>query len=224
MLDAPRIDAGPAHDRETPLRLRALAAAHLVAQPGCAPFLPALDGTAAPRGRAPLAAGTADASAHLPEVLAHATPATLPLVAAVAGAGEALDWWNAYEPDAPCGENYAERSAASLLCGPGGPISGGAGRAGFFYLREGVTYLPHAHAADEIYAILAGRAHYWSPQGWREAGPGDMVHTPSRSWHGMRTDLGPVLILWAWIGEGLDETPVFLGDVGFPEVQGLSPP
>ena len=165
-------------------RLHDLARAYIATRAACAAFLPALEGR--PES-AELALGAADhIAAHVAEVGAMTSETTAALTAEVIARRGDVSWWNAYDHDAPeVGANYADRTAACLISG-----EGGAGRAGFFFLREGVAYAPHAHAPDEIYAILAGRARFWTEAGWREAGAGEVIHTPSWTWHGLRTDLG----------------------------------
>ena len=195
--------------------LHSLARAHIAARPDCAAYLPALDGPIAPKGAAALATGSANGVfAHLPEMAALATPETQALTDAVIAARDDLDWWSAYADDDPKpGANYQQRTCSCLYTG-----DGAAGRSGFFFLRQGVEYAPHAHGPDEIYAIIAGRARFWTEAGWREAGAGEVIHTPSWSWHGMTTPDGPVLILWAWRGVDLDSPPRFLRDDGaFPD-------
>ncbi|MGB0508302.1 MAG: dimethylsulfonioproprionate lyase family protein [Pikeienuella sp.] len=165
------------------------------------------------RGPAPLAKKDAGhVAAHLPEMDEYKGDGTAKLVSALTENYQLLDWWNAYDDDTPSGEGFKDATASSLLVGPGAPFTSKTGRAGFFYLRNGLTYAPHNHAPDEIYAILAGQADFWSESdGWRRAGPGEIIHTPSWSWHGMKTQNGPVLILWAWTGGGLDTEPSFEG-------------
>ena len=186
--------------------LQSLSRTHIAARPDCAAYLPAIDGPIAPKGAAALANGSANGVfAHLPEMAPLAAPETQALTDAIIAARDDLDWWSAYADDDPTpGRNYAARTCSCLLTG-----AGPEGRAGFFYLREGVEYELHAHAPDEIYAILAGRARFRTDAGWREAGAGEVIHTPSWSWHGMETTLGPVLILWAWVGNDLDAPPRF---------------
>lgn len=167
----------------------------------------------ATRSPAPLAKKDAsNVVSHIKELQGQAVDRSAELVDTLISRPTSLDWWNAYDDDTPSGQGFSESTAASLLVGPGAPYTCDTGRSGFFYLRQGLTYLPHNHEPDEIYAVVAGRASFWSESGgWRIAGAGEIIHTPRWSWHGMKTDLGPVLILWAWVGAGLDTEPGFKG-------------
>ena len=191
--------------------LRAKAVEDMSARTGCAPYLAAFRGARVDEGDA--------VSTRLRGRDARATAAHMEEAASVVGGGSTLAgamiaarsrllWRCGYADDVAAGDNYHERAAAAVLCGPGAPFEGGTpeapGRGGVFFVREGVRYAPHMHAPDEIYAIVAGRARFWSEAGWREAGAGETIFTPSWAPHGMETTMGPVLILWAWIGDGLD--------------------
>ncbi|MEM0942795.1 MAG: dimethylsulfonioproprionate lyase family protein [Pseudomonadota bacterium] len=189
----------------------------LKARPDCAAYLPAFAGEANPvPGEAGLKWGPAGSvAASIPEVMPHASGETRALTRAVVKARSRVDWWNAYDPAAPGGRGFATRSAACLLCGPGGAFTAPHGRAGFFYLREGVEYAPHRHRPREIYVLLAGQARFWNEAtGWCWAGPGAVIHTPEESWHAMATPAGPVLILWCWIGEDFEGRPIFRDQTG----------
>jgi quercetin dioxygenase-like cupin family protein len=98
----------------------------------------------------------------------------------------------------------------TTLAGEGAVFAAAEGRAGLFAMRAGADYAAHGHAPRELYAILSGRARYWDERaGWREYGPGGAFVTPAWRWHAMRTDEQPVLILWAWTGEGMMQRPRF---------------
>lgn len=140
---------------------------------------------------------------------ALASAETRPLVEALNQRRADLNWWSTYTEADMAGRGMASGMAACLFCGPGAPFDTPDGRAGFFYVKGDVEYAAHRHEPTEIYAVLAGRARFWSEAtGWAEAGAGDVIHTPSWSWHAMTTDRGPVLIMWAWMGEAYDDYPV----------------
>jgi mannose-6-phosphate isomerase-like protein (cupin superfamily) len=197
--------------------LRRLAAAHLRAQADCAPYLGVLENaessdTQRPKPGVPRADHVAE---HLPEILAAAAPETRALTEAVIAARGKLMWWNPYKEGQPAGRNFYDRAAGCLLAGQGGPFVSETGRSGFFFIRQGVEYAPHAHEPREIYAVLAGRARFWDDvSGWSTAGAGTVVHTPAHSWHAMETPDSPVLILWAWVGDGLHDLPRFRDATG----------
>jgi mannose-6-phosphate isomerase-like protein (cupin superfamily) len=198
-------------------RLRQRAADFLRGREGCAPYLEVVDNAAPsdsqrPKPGVPRAEHVAE---HMPEVLAHAAPETSALTEAVVALRDKLLWWNPYKAGQPAGRNFYDRAAGCLLAGAGGPFVPASGRSGFFFIRQGVEYAPHAHEPREIYAVLAGRARFWDDvNGWATAGAGEVVHTPAHSWHAMETPDSPVLILWAWVGEGLHDLPRFRDDTG----------
>ena len=190
--------------------LHHLCKSHLAARPDCALYLPAFSG-----GRSDHAstsslkrADTGGLEARIAEIPDRATARTKPIVEAVNKHREALDWWSTYTEADMAGKGMADGMAACLFCGPGAPFYAPDGRAGFFYVRGDVEYAAHRHEPAEIYAILAGRARFWNEAtGWVEAGAGDIIHTPSWSWHAMTTTSGPVLIMWSWIGSAYDDFP-----------------
>ncbi len=191
-------------------KLHRLCKTHLTAHPDCAAYLPAFSG--ARSGQTTTSslkrADTGGLEAGIADMRDFATVQTRPLVEAINAHRKALDWWSTYTEADMAGEGMADGMAACLFCGPGAPFDAPDGRAGFFYVRENVEYAAHRHEPTEIYAILAGRARFWNEAtGWAEAGAGDIIQTPSWSWHAMTTTSGPVLIMWAWIGAAYDDYP-----------------
>ncbi|MCP3969578.1 MAG: cupin domain-containing protein [Rhodobacteraceae bacterium] len=184
--------------------------AYLRNRPDCTAFWPTVEtrpdharrasSLAAMRAPCPM-----DGLADLP---GNATPATQPLTRTVIDAAGSLDWVQVYKPGDPVGRGKIDRTAVSLLTGPGTEYCPEQGICGFYYLLPGVEYAAHAHPPREIYAILSGTARYWNERsGWETRGPGDVIHTPEWSWHAMTTVNEPVLILWAWIGDAIDRAP-----------------
>ena len=154
--------------------------------------------------------------AHMAPVAETACDASHELVEALLHHRDVLDWFQVYKTGDAVGKGKMDRTAVSLLAGPGAAFEPKHGRMGFYFLRDGVEYAPHAHAPREIYAVLSGTARYWTPDdGWVTRGAGDVIHQPSWQWHAMTTCIEPVLILWAWIGDDLDTAPVLReGDKG----------
>ena len=191
-------------------QLHDLCKAHLAARPDCAAYLPAFAGKSTGiSGPSPLKrADSGGLEAGVADLADAATDETRPLVDGVAHNRTSLDWWSTYTEADMAGRGMATGMSACQFCGPGAPFDAPDGRAGFFYVKDDVEYAAHRHEPDEIYAILAGRARFWNEAtGWAEAGAGDIIQTPSWSWHGMTTDQGPVLIMWAWIGADYDVYP-----------------
>ena len=193
-------------------RLHEFCRSYLATRRDCGAYSPIFGGArshqaAPPRLKRADTNGLEAAIAKMPE---KANPAARPLVEAIDAHRPALDWWSTYTEADMAGRGMATGMAACLFCGPGAPFEAPDGRAGFFYVRNDVEYAAHRHEPAEIYAVLAGRARFWNEAtGWCEAGAGEVIHTPSWSWHAMTTDRGPVLIMWAWIGDGYDVYPEF---------------
>ena len=184
--------------------------AYLQARPDCEAYLSTVDATPGTHaGRPDLAALDCLCPLEgMPALSQTTAPASHRLTEALLAAREALSWFQVYQSGDPVGKGKIDRTAVSMLAGPGAPYAARHGQVGFYYLLEGVEYAAHAHAPREIYAILSGRARYWSEAGgWVTRGPGDVIHTPEWSWHAMTTAWEPVLILWAWVGEELSRAP-----------------
>lgn len=198
-------------------RLHELCHTYLADRPECAVYLTAFDGAAAdvsiPSSLKRAETNGLEAAIDAMPPLASAT--TKPIVDALGGLRHNLSWWSTYTEADMAGRGMASGMAACLFCGPGAPFDARDGRAGFFYVKDDVEYAAHRHEPNEIYAILAGRARFWNEAtGWVEAGAGDVIHTPSWSWHAMTTTEGPVLIMWVWMGVEYDDYPVIRDATG----------
>lgn len=61
-----------------------------------------------------------------------------------------------------------------------GDDTGGAFALGLVTARPGGGPPPHRHRReDELFIVLTGRLEAWTPSGWSEAGPGDVVFLPA---------------------------------------------
>jgi len=174
------------------------------AEPEAAALIELLDGldAATPAGAA---AGVPTAElqpvcVRLPEALALAPAETAGLVSLVDVLAPALPWARA--PAASTPAEYYQGHAYAMLVGDGGFVPADGFMLGLFLLAPGLFYPNHAHAADELYYLLSGRAQ-WQKSGGAFAGfgPGELVAMPSMTPHAIRTGSEPVLILWAWYGD-----------------------
>ena len=184
--------------------------AYLHTRPDCEAYWPTAEAKPAPgAGRPDLAKTPCQCPLDgLPDLLETASTATQALTDVVIAAADDLHWFQVYTTDQPVGKGKVDRTAVSMLAGPGARFTPQDGQIGFYYLLPGVEYAAHRHAPREIYAILSGTARYWNEaSGWDTRGPGDVIHTPEWSWHAMTTVWEPVLILWAWVGAELDRAP-----------------
>lgn len=91
--------------------------------------------------------------------------------------------------------------AVATLLGPEAPIRSDSLLFGLFYQRPESYYALHAHAADETYTILAGRALWTAGDDTRWRGAGEAIHHPSHMAHAFRTGPEGLLAMWRWSGD-----------------------
>lgn len=175
---------------------------HFTERPGVLPqrlvrHLDALTPAVAPRSLAPAAE---PACAHLPHLLRDGAAETARLLTLVEGLTPRLAWERAPIEETPAG--FHPGHAYCMIAGDGGFLPASRFMLGLFVIAPGMFYPNHAHAADELYYVLAGRAE-WQVAGGAFAGfgPGALVSMPSLTPHAIRTGAEPVLILWAWFGD-----------------------
>lgn len=99
-------------------------------------------------------------------------------------------------------QDIAARMMTAELVGPDGAFYAPDIRLGLWLQGPGVDYVTRSHAAEESFAILAGRA-VWTRGTGPEytAGCGDMIHHPSHIDHSSRTKETPMLAAWRWSGD-----------------------
>ncbi|MGF1447008.1 MAG: dimethylsulfonioproprionate lyase family protein [Pikeienuella sp.] len=152
--------------------------------------------------RAVLAARGPDAEAgcHAP------SPGSPAAKAATATDGLAALPWEIWDPWRASGIARPEPGplpfAIAVLVGPGAPYPSQTAVVGLFAQAPGAYYPPHAHAAEETYAILRGTA-LWSLDGSPETPqpPGSLIFHPSQGVHATRTIDAPLLAAWRWSGD-----------------------
>ena len=170
-----------------------------------APHLPA--GVTAPAG--PFEpTGTAEARplpvlASLPALVALASDRTRSLTEAAVAAAPALCWRQTYD-----GRNVAptflDRYGWAELLGSYGGFASTAARLGFLLLGRDTLYPAHAHAAEELYLVLAGTADWQKcAEPWQPMPPGATIHHTPHLPHAMRTAAEPLLATYLWWGADL---------------------
>jgi hypothetical protein len=88
----------------------------------------------------------------------------------------------------------APRAAARIACG-------------FLLLGPATLYPRHRHEAEEIYVPLSGTARWQQGDAiWRERPPGSVIHHASDEPHAMLTGARPLLALYVWRSEHLNQT------------------
>jgi hypothetical protein len=132
-----------------------------------------------------------------------AAPATRPLVEAIEGLGQELDWRQTYDP-ADFGERFLENYGYNEWIGQRGAFVSDRIACGVLLLGPDTEYPDHAHEAEELYLPLAGRAFWRSGEAdWRIRPPGTWIHHPSWVPHAMRTSREPLLAAYVWRGGDL---------------------
>jgi hypothetical protein len=77
---------------------------------------------------------------------------------------------------------------------------------GFLILGPSTLYPRHRHEAEEIYIPLRGTARWeQSDAVWRERRPGAVIHHASDEPHSMQTGAEPLLALYIWRSERLNQ-------------------
>ena len=104
-------------------------------------------------------------------------------------------------------DGFAGRYAYVEIVGPDGMVLCPKLRFGL-YLQSPDTYYPsHDHAAEELYLVIGGSAHWQKDDGpFFEAGPGSYIHHKPHQRHAMETTAEPLFALWIWTGDIRVET------------------
>lgn len=152
------------------------------------------------RPRAPL---TVPGLRHLPLALAalDAVPRS-PLGDAVEPAlGHAA--WSSFYARSEWSAAFVDELAVGVLVGPGAPRPSWALILGLFLQGPHTRYPPHAHAADEVYAIVAGEPAFQSGAHapFQPQPAGSVVLHPGGLPHAITTGDSPLLAVYAWRGE-----------------------
>jgi len=123
-----------------------------------------------------------------------------PTLAILASARHAVHWADsggAAKPNA-----IQRRLAFAELIGPTGMIENARCRVGLFLQCPETAYPVHKHAAEELYLVLSGTAH-WQKESMDSCwhAPGTFIHHASWQTHAMTTSAEPLLAIWCWSGD-----------------------
>jgi quercetin dioxygenase-like cupin family protein len=141
----------------------------------------------------------------LPHIRRSAPAFSTPLVNTLAAAATSLAWRRSYSP-AAVGAHFYENYGWTEFAGLIGPAPSKHLACGVLLLGPHVTYPPHRHEAEEIYVPLAGTAGWKHGDGpWRERPPGSVIHHARYEPHAMQTGQEPLLALYLWRSENLDQ-------------------
>jgi hypothetical protein len=127
------------------------------------------------------------------------------LVSDLCRAAGSLEWRQTYtsrEIDAAFLNNYGWTE----LIGQRAPIAASRVACGFLLLGPSTLYPKHGHEAEEVYVPLRGTARWLQGDAvWREKPPGTLIHHARNEPHAMHTSAEPLLALYLWRSEQLDQ-------------------
>jgi dimethylpropiothetin dethiomethylase len=99
-------------------------------------------------------------------------------------------------------QQIRQKIAVVELLGPSGMYFHADVRCGLLIQCADVQYPRHWHAAEELYLVIKGTAHWTLDENTPvPRAPGAFVHHPSLQPHGMTTRAEPMLALWGWTGD-----------------------
>ena len=125
-----------------------------------------------------------------------------PAAQAARTAHSLLPWSRTGKLDQQIAPEISDVFAVAILIGPGALIHHDTVLAGLFVQKADAFYPPHAHAAEETYAMLNGTAEWQRDFGdWQTRHAGDLIHHPSEAPHATRTGDAPILAAWRWSGD-----------------------
>ncbi len=153
------------------------------------------------RGRLDPTPRTLPVCQHLPRalLLARRGPESR-LAERLVPLADALAWQQHYAQAESRG--IADRFACAELIGPRGWVPHERFALGLVLLAPHSAYPPHAHPAEELYLVLAGRTRWQRGQEpWGSRPPGAFVHHPPGWSHATRTAAEPLLGLYLWRGD-----------------------
>ena len=136
------------------------------------------------------------ASRHLPIALTLGNADSQPICVLLNQLKYVLHW---RQNPSYAGAEFLDGYAYCELLGPSGHWVHPRLALGLLLLGPEVTYPEHAHPAEEIYAVIAGRAQWRQADDvWRLRIPGEIVHHASMEPHAMRTTDEPLLAAYLW--------------------------
>lgn len=142
-------------------------------------------------------------SRFMPDVLRLAATSPLDTIAEAFAAVEPVSDWvqNPNYTAEVMGRHFVDRYGYVELVGPGRPYPSREMLVGLLLLGPGTHYPDHAHAAEEVYHVVAGTAEWWREDAdWAPRSPGSAIHHAPRVRHATRTRDEPLLALYCWRG------------------------
>ena len=148
----------------------------------------------------------------LAQAAALAGPGTTGFLETFVRARTSLRWEQCYtSADGVVDEDMLSNYGYAEIIGRQGPFVSTRIRAGIGVYGPHLSYPPHRHQAEEIYAVLAGSAFFSRED---EAPvlrkPGDVLYHAPYMPHGLRTADEPVVLAYLWQNGDLREKPGFV--------------
>lgn len=142
---------------------------------------------------------------HLHAIARGDDPVAGGVIETLCGHAHRLDWRQTYSaPEA--GADFLQNYGYAELLGPGAPLPADRIACGFLLLGPRTLYPRHRHEAEEIYLPLCGTARWQQGGGdWRERPPGSVIHHGRNEPHAMHTGVRPLLALYLWRSENLNQ-------------------
>jgi quercetin dioxygenase-like cupin family protein len=133
-----------------------------------------------------------------------------PFIATLQASSADLEWRRSY------GERQVSKQFWNNYCwteifGHLGPRPSEHLSCGALILGAEVHYPSHRHEADEIYIPLVGNALWLESGRWQRKPPGAVIHHLPNQVHAMRTQAEPLLALYLWKSDNLDQKAELIG-------------
>jgi hypothetical protein len=157
------------------------------------------------RQHRPVEAASVSVVRWLSQARTDAPVSAAPLVAELARVGASLSWHQTYKQPVVSAAFLANYGYTELV-GLSGPVPSQRLACGFLLLGPETSYPRHRHEADEIYVPLSGTASWQhGDQAWKDEAPGTVIHHVSEEPHAMRTHSQPMLALYLWRSNDLNQ-------------------
>lgn len=127
------------------------------------------------------------------------------LIANLCRAAWSLEWRQTYASN-EIGAAFLQNYGWAEVMGQRASNDASGVACGFLLLGPSTLYPRHGHEAEEIYIPLSGTVHWQQGDAvWREKPPGTLVHHDRNESHAMRTGAEPMLALYLWRSEQLNQ-------------------
>jgi hypothetical protein len=141
----------------------------------------------------------------LPRIKANAPASCATMIGALLRLTPELTWHQTYKQPI-VGAVFLDNYGYTELAGLTGPVPSQRLACGFLLLGPSTTYPRHRHEAEEIYVPLSGTAAWQhGSEGWHDEPPGTLIHHASNEPHAMRTGIQPLLALYLWQSDNLNQ-------------------